>query len=75
MLTDFWTWILDLGNSKTVALLIFFTTFVGIVIYVYSSRKRGERLESYRYMPLMDEDEADKRVKAAEAASQAKGEK
>ncbi|WML90054.1 cbb3-type cytochrome c oxidase subunit 3 [Thiothrix lacustris] len=74
MLTDFWTWILDLGNSKTVALLIFFTTFVGIVIYVYSSRKRSERLESYRYMPLMDEDEADKRVKAAEA-SQAKGEK
>jgi len=75
MLTDFWTWILDLGNSKTVALLIFFTTFVGIVIYVYSSRRRGERLESYRYLPLMDEDEADKRVKAAEAASQSKGEK
>jgi cbb3-type cytochrome oxidase subunit 3 len=75
MLTDFWTWILDLGNSKTVALLIFFTTFVGIVIYNYSSRKRSERLESYRYLPLMDEDEADKRVKAAEAASQEKGEK
>ncbi|MDX9988616.1 cbb3-type cytochrome c oxidase subunit 3 [Thiothrix unzii] len=74
MLTEFWTWILDLGNSKTVALLIFFTTFVGIVIYVYSSRKRSERLESYRYVPLMDEDEADRRVKAAEA-SQAKGEK
>ncbi|HRJ52952.1 MAG TPA: cbb3-type cytochrome c oxidase subunit 3 [Candidatus Thiothrix moscowensis] len=74
MLADFWTWILDLGNSKTVALLIFFTTFVGIVIYVYSSRKRSERLESYRYMPLMDEDDADRRVKAAEAA-QAKGEK
>ncbi len=75
MLTDFWTWILDLGNSKTVALLIFFTTFVGIIIYVYSSRRRSARLESYRYLPLMDEDEADKRVKAAEAASQSKGEK
>ena len=74
MLTEFWTWILDLGNSKTVALLIFFTTFVGIDIYVYSSRKRSERLESYRYVPLMDEDDADRRVKAAEA-SQAKGEK
>ena len=74
MLTEFWTWILDLGNSKTVAFLIFFTTFVGIVIYVYSSRKRSERLESYRYVPLMDEDDADRRVKAAEA-SQAKGEK
>ena len=75
MLADFWVWILDMGNSKTVALLIFFTTFVGIIIYNYSSRKRSERLESYRYLPLMDEDEADKRVKAAEAASQAKGEK
>ncbi|OQX13567.1 MAG: hypothetical protein BWK73_11805 [Thiothrix lacustris] len=74
-MTDFWTWILDMGNSKTVALLIFFTTFVGIVIYNYSSRRRGERLESYRYLPLTDEDEADKRVKAAEAAFQAKGEK
>ncbi|MDD5393015.1 MAG: cbb3-type cytochrome c oxidase subunit 3 [Thiothrix sp.] len=74
MLTDFWTWIMDLGNSKTVALLIFFTTFIGIVLYVYSSRKRSERLESYRYMPLMDEDDADRKVKAAEA-SQAKGEK
>jgi cbb3-type cytochrome oxidase subunit 3 len=74
MLMDFWTWILDLGNSSTVALLIFFTAFVSIVIYIYSGRKRSERLESYRYMPLMDEDEADRRVKAAEA-SQAKGEK
>lgn len=74
MLADFWTWILDLGNSKTVALLIFFTTFVGIVIYVYSSRKRSERLESYRFIPLQDEDDADRKVKAFEAA-QAKGEK
>ncbi|WGZ89976.1 MAG: cbb3-type cytochrome c oxidase subunit 3 [Candidatus Thiocaldithrix dubininis] len=73
-MADFWTWILDLGNSKTVALLIFFTTFVGIVLYVYSSKRRSERLESYRYMPLMDDDEADHRVKAAEAAH-AKGEK
>lgn len=75
MLTDFWTWIMDLGNSKIVALLIFFTTFVGIVFYVYASRKRSERLESYRFMPLMDEDDADRKVKAAEAAAQAKGEK
>lgn len=75
MLADFWTWILDMGNSKTVALLIFFTTFVGIIIYNYSSRKRSERLESYRYLPMMDEDEADRRVKAAEAAFKERGEK
>ncbi|MGB3916217.1 CcoQ/FixQ family Cbb3-type cytochrome c oxidase assembly chaperone [Thiothrix litoralis] len=74
MLTDFWTWIMDIGNSQTVALLIFFSVFVGILFYLYASGKRGERLESYRYTPFLDEDEADKRVKAAEA-SQAKGEK
>lgn len=74
MLTDFWIWIMDVGHSQTVALLIFFTVFMGVLFYVYANRNRGERLESYRYTPFLDEDEADKRVKAAEA-SQAKGEK
>lgn len=74
MLTDFWTWIMDIGNSQTVALLIFFSVFIGILLYVYASRKRGERLESYRYTPFLDEDDADRRVKTAEAA-QTKGEK
>ena len=65
---------MDIGNSQTVALLIFFTVFIGILLYVFASRKRGERLESYRFTPFLDEDDADRRVKAAEAA-QAKGEK
>lgn len=55
MLTEFWWWITDLGNSKIVALIIFFTTFVGIVLYVYTGRARSERLESYRYLPFADE--------------------
>lgn len=73
-MVDFHTWIMDIGNSQTVALLIFFTVFIGILLYVFASRKRGERLESYRFTPFLDEDDADRRVKAAEAA-QAKGEK
>ncbi len=73
-MVDFRTWIMDIGNSQTVALLIFFTVFIGILLYVFASRKRGERLESYRFTPFLDEDDADRRVKAAEAA-QAKGEK
>ncbi len=56
MLATFWVWITDLGNSKMVALVIFFTTFVGILFYVYSNKERSKRLESYRYMPLMDDD-------------------
>lgn len=57
MLAELWMWITDLGNSKMVALVIFFTTFVGIVLYVYSNKERSERLESYRYVPFLDDDE------------------
>lgn len=42
-------------NTKPLALIIFFVTFIGILIYVYGSKKRGERLESYRDIPFRDE--------------------
>jgi cbb3-type cytochrome oxidase subunit 3 len=71
MFADFLVWIMDLGHSKMVALLIFFTTFIGILIYVYSDKKRGERLESYRYLPFLDDDDSEKPVET----SQTKGEK
>lgn len=54
-MSDFWMWITDLGNSKIVALLIFFPLFVGMLLYVYTGKKRGERLESYKNIPLEDE--------------------
>ncbi|SIT68672.1 Cbb3-type cytochrome oxidase component FixQ [Ectothiorhodosinus mongolicus] len=54
-MAEFWGWITDLGNSKMVALILFFSTFVGILIYLYSSRGRSERLESYKYMPFDDD--------------------
>lgn len=53
---EMWYWITDLGNSKIVALLLFMTTFIVIVIYLFSSRRRSHRFESYRYIPLDDED-------------------
>ena len=49
-------WFTRLENSKIVALLLFFFTFCGILIYVYTGKKRSERLESYKYMPLMDDE-------------------
>lgn len=61
-----WRWITDLGNSKIVALLIFFGTFIGILFYVFSSKKRSKRLESYKYIPLQDEDRFDDAQKADE---------
>ncbi|MEZ5538028.1 MAG: cbb3-type cytochrome c oxidase subunit 3 [Thiolinea sp.] len=60
MLTDIWMWFTDLGNSKVAALIIFFVTFVGILIYVYSGKKRSKRLESYRYIPFLDDDDGPK---------------
>jgi cbb3-type cytochrome oxidase subunit 3 len=52
---DWLLWLSKPENSKPVALLIFLVTFIGIVLYVYGNRQRGERLESYRNMPFMDE--------------------
>lgn len=61
---ELWNWITQLGNSKIVALVIFFGTYVGILLYVYSSKRRSKRLESYKYIPLDDEEGADVDKKA-----------
>ena len=50
-------WFTRLENSKILALLLFFFTFCGILIYVYTGKQRSKRLESYKYMPLMDDEE------------------
>jgi cbb3-type cytochrome oxidase subunit 3 len=42
-------------NTKPLALLIFFVTFVGIVLYLYVSKKRRKRLESYKDIPFQDD--------------------
>ena len=56
-MSDLFAWFLDIGNSKIAALLIFFFTFVAILIYVYGSKKRSERLETYRDIPFLDDDD------------------
>lgn len=50
------SWIMDIKNSKIAALLIFFTAFIGILLYVYGSKGRSKRLESYRNIPFLDDD-------------------
>ena len=47
-------------NTKPLALVIFFVTFVGILFYVFTGKKRGERLESYKNIPFLDDEQADK---------------
>lgn len=48
-------WFSKPENTKPLALIIFFVTFIGIVAYVYGSKKRSQRLESYRNIPFQDE--------------------
>ena len=52
---DWLLWFTRYENSKVVALLLFFSVFCGILIYLFSDRKRSARLESYKYMPLNDD--------------------
>ncbi len=49
-------WFTKFENSKVVALLLFFILFCGILLYIYTGKKRGQRLESYKYIPLQDDD-------------------
>ena len=55
-MTEFLMWFTRMENSKVFALLLFFTVFCVILIYLFSSKKRGERLESYKNIPFEDEE-------------------
>jgi len=50
-------WFSRFENTKILALLLFFVTFCGILIYVYTGKQRTTRLESYRYIPLQDDEQ------------------
>lgn len=49
-------WLSNMENTKPLALVIFFVIFVGIVLYVYTGKKRSKRLESYKNIPFLDEE-------------------
>ena len=46
-------------NSKPLALILFFSVFVGIIVYIFTGKKRKQRLESYKDIPFLDDDELD----------------
>ena len=50
-------WIGQFENSKVIALLIFFVTFCAIIIYVFTGKRRKQRLESYKYIPFADDEQ------------------
>lgn len=59
MIGDIFAWLGDMENSKPLALILFFSAFVGIIVYVYTGKKRKQRLESYKDIPFLDDDELD----------------
>ena len=52
-------WLSNMENTKPLALVIFFVVFVGILLYVFTGKKRSKRLESYKHIPFLD-DEAER---------------
>jgi cbb3-type cytochrome oxidase subunit 3 len=50
-------WLSNMENTKPLALVIFFVVFVGILLYVFTGKKRGKRLESYKNIPFLEGDE------------------
>ena len=57
MMNDIFEWFMVMANNKSVTLVIFVVTFVAIIIYVYGSKKRSARLEEYRNIPFLDDDQ------------------
>jgi cbb3-type cytochrome oxidase subunit 3 len=70
MIDDLIAWFMVLSNAKIVSMLILMGTFTAILIYVYGSKKRSKRLEEYRNIPFLDDDQ-DPRI----PTSQKEGEK
>ena len=53
---DWLLWFTHMENSKPLALVLFFGAFCGILIYVFTGKRRAERLESYKHIPFEDDD-------------------
>ena len=56
MLNDIFDWFMVMSNNKSFTLVVFVITFIAIIAYVYGSKKRSERLETYRNIPFLDDD-------------------
>ena len=68
---DWLIWFTRIENSKSLALLLFFGVFCGVLIYVFAGgKRRAERLESYKYIPLLDDHPRQPDTKSASGHSQ-----
>jgi cbb3-type cytochrome oxidase subunit 3 len=49
-------WFTRFENTKPLSLVIFFTLFCGVLVYLYGSKRRGQQLESYKNIPLENDE-------------------
>lgn len=56
-MTDLFRWIAEHQQNKFILMLLLFGTYIGIVVYLFSNKRRSERLESYKHIPLDDDAE------------------
>lgn len=57
------SWFASPENTKPLALVVLFVTFVLILLFVYGDKKRSDRLESYKNIPFMDDEPESKEDK------------
>jgi len=48
-------WFTKFENTKPLSLLLFLISFCAILWYVFGSKKRSDRLESYKNMPFHED--------------------
>jgi len=53
-MSEFFMWFTRPENSKLFVLLLFFVVYTLILLYVFTNKKRSNRLESYKNIPFED---------------------
>lgn len=54
---EIFEWFTHMENTKPLALVLYFVTFIGIIVYVFWGKQRGKQLEDQKYIPLDDDDD------------------
>ena len=48
-------WFTRFENTKPLSLVIFFSLFCGVLVYLYGNKSRGKQLEEFKNIPLQDD--------------------
>jgi cbb3-type cytochrome oxidase subunit 3 len=56
-MAELFNWLTNMEYTKPAVLVLFFITFVLLIAYVYSNKKRSSRLESYKNIPFENDED------------------